>query len=593
MTGEHKTERLCRALGSVGLAADAQERVVDALLNELGTRVIRRGETLIREREHGEEAHVLLSGRLVARVRDEDGEIRLVGEILPGELLGEVSLVHPGPRTATLIAARDSEIVTIPRDVFLSLLEHHPSLALGIAGIIIARWRRSTSGYVRQSPRVIALVPAGSTTGVFAFEEALSRALLATGRSVARASVSDHLDQLVLEELETANDYVLLSMDGVASPRNDLCLAHADSVLLVADVGRAPTPPNAVERAALQILSSEAPPSAALVLYGDARAAGGAMREWLVGRSVARHHHVIAGSSASLGRFVRQLTLEATGLVLGGGGARGVAHLGAIRALAEAGIPIDAVGGTSFGALVGAALAMGWDHRQMTSAFRTVLVERGSFFDYTAPFVAMTSGNRLVKILERVYGQVDIEDLELPFFCIASNLSRSAPVTISSGRLTDALRASVSIPGIFPPVVRDRDLLVDGGLTNNLPVQAMHDRVGMTGRVLASDVTGRAALSSAGLKPDGTYSGWAHLVARLNPFRAASEVPTLFGILTACVSVAGGRSLAYGEDSIDLCFQPPVQGYGLLDWSAFDELVEVGYRHACERLERCPPDVRR
>ncbi len=221
-----------------------------------------------------------------------------------------------------------------------------------------------------------------------------------------------------------------------------------------------------------------------LALLHDERIEAGAAARWLEFSPVALHHHIL--DTADLGRLSRLLTRRGVGLVLSGGGARGFAHLGIIRALREARVPIDFVGGSSIGSIIAAGVAMGWSDEEMRMRYRRSFVDTNPVNDYTFPFVALTRGRKVSRLLEREYGDVHIEDLRQPYFCISTNLTAGRALEHRSGRLSEALRASVAIPGVMPPVYRGGDVLVDGAAVNNLPVDIMHSHA--PGLVIGSDV---------------------------------------------------------------------------------------------------------
>jgi len=176
-----------------------------------------------------------------------------------------------------------------------------------------------------------------------------------------------------------------------------------------------------------------------------------------------------------LGRLARLLTRRGVGLVLSGGGARGFAHLGVIRALREARVPIDFVGGSSIGSIIAAGVAVGWSDDEMRMRYRRSFVDTNPVNDYTFPFVALTRGRKVSRLLQREYGDVLIEEpAPAFFFCVSANLTTGRALEHRDGRLADALRASVAIPGVMPPAYRGEDVLVDGAAINNLPVDIMH-----------------------------------------------------------------------------------------------------------------------
>jgi NTE family protein len=291
--------------------------------------------------------------------------------------------------------------------------------------------------------------------------------------------------------IEELNDYVVYVADPGSTGWTRQCCRQADVILLLAPAGGEPRPwPTA-------ILESATARGARvdLALLHDERIETGAATRWLQSSPVALHHHIV--DAADLGRLARLLTRRGVGLVLSGGGARGFAHLGVIRALREARVPIDFVGGSSIGSIIAAGVAVGWSDEEMRLRYRRSFVDTNPVNDYTFPFVALTRGRKVSRLLQREYGDVSIEDLRQPFFCVSANLTTGRALEHRDGRVADALRASVAIPGVMPPVYRGDDVLVDGAAINNLPVDLM--RAHAPGMVIGSDVgADRFVLGSRG-----------------------------------------------------------------------------------------------
>jgi len=209
---------------------------------------------------------------------------------------------------------------------------------------------------------------------------------------------------------------------------------------------------------------------------------------WLAHSAVADHHHLRDGHPEDMARLARMVTGTGYGLVLGGGGPRGFAHLGVLRALEEAGVPIDVVGGTSIGALMGAISALGMDDAERVARAVTAFTRSGRLVSPTLPLVALSSGRRVDRLLAEHLGPAMIEDLPQRFFCVSANLTTAEEVIHERGPLWPAVRASLSLPGIFPPVYADGHLLIDGGALDNVPVEVMRARVG-NGCVIAVDLS--------------------------------------------------------------------------------------------------------
>jgi NTE family protein len=249
------------------------------------------------------------------------------------------------------------------------------------------------------------------------------------------------------------------------------------------------------------------------------------------------------------------------GLVLSGGGARGFAHLGVVRALREARVPIDFLGGASIGAIIAAGVAMGWGEEELRLRYRRSFVDSNPVNDYTFPLVALTRGRKVARLLEREYGDVLIEDLRTPFFCLSADLNAARAVEHREGTVWRALRAAVAIPGMIPPVFRGDDILVDGAAINNLPIDIMHARA--PGLVIGCDVSAELFSRSG---------------RRINIFQILMRA----GMVNSVSGAAAQRSLA------DVLLKPPLAGIDLLEWRAFDRAIEAGYQYARGALAELP-----
>jgi predicted acylesterase/phospholipase RssA len=213
------------------------------------------------------------------------------------------------------------------------------------------------------------------------------------------------------------------------------------------------------------------------------------------------------------------------------------------------------------------------------------LIDRGSPIDLTAPATALTGGKRIVSMLRDGFDGVHIEDLWHRFFCVSSNLTKGHLQVHTTGPVWQAVRASISIPGLFPPVNSgDGDVLVDGAVMNNLPVDVMRS-LNEEGPVLAVSLRGEFSLRSEDLPHHGVLSGWRVFGRRFNPFAPTMELPGLVDILLRTTEVGSVLSSKAMEQQADLVFHPPVNDVGLLDFAAIDRLIDIGYRHATRILQ--------
>jgi NTE family protein/lysophospholipid hydrolase len=302
---------------------------------------------------------------------------------------------------------------------------------------------------------------------------------------------------------------------------------------------------------------------------------------WLARRTIERHLHVRREALPDYERVARFITGTAIGLTLGGGFARGLAHPGVLRALAELKIPVDAIGGTSIGAIVGAQWAIGWDPGRIVRETRAGFAQ--AFNDVTLPFLALQRGGKVSRFVRGVFQDIRIEDLWLPYFSVSANLNRAELKVHTSGSLAEAVLASARVPGIFPPMVLDGELHVDGGLIDNVPVDVMRS-FSNEGIVIGVDVSRPHELDEVADYGE-DVSGWRAVWRRFIPGRAKrTYLPSILLVLMRSIEFGG---ISYRREKAalaDLYLTPDVRGFERQDLGRADEIVEAGYRASRERL---------
>jgi len=501
--------------------------------------------------------YLVASGRLGVKT---PGNARLTAEIGRSELVGEAAWLLKEQRSATVFALRDSELLLVPNALLDAVAAQSTHFSLALARLCARRLRRSNRQDLGQKrARVFTIVPNSVEIDVANFATRLVAEFIRAGRTelVWDARASTHTAGW-FNGIEEQNDYVVYVADPGSTGWSRQCCRQADVILMLAPAAASsqPWPTDVLEAATARGARVH------LALLHDERIATGAATRWLQSSPVALHHHIV--DAADLGRLARLLTRRGVGLVLSGGGARGFAHLGVIRALREARVPIDFVGGSSIGSIIAAGVAMGWSDEEMRRRYRRSFVDTNPVNDYTFPFVALTRGRKVSRLLQREYGEVLIEDLRQPFFCVSANLTTGRALEHRDGRLADALRASVAIPGVMPPIYRGDDVLVDGAAINNLPVDIMQTHA--PGLVIGSDVgADRFVLGRGGKR-------------RINIIQILMHS----GMVNNASSAAAQRELA------DVLLKPPLANVDLLNWHAFDRAIEAGYDYARQALESLP-----
>jgi predicted acylesterase/phospholipase RssA len=374
------------------------------------------------------------------------------------------------------------------------------------------------------------------------------------------------------ERLETDFDAVVFVAHAQPDDWTRACLDRADVVLTVAAARTRP------DRRPIEDLLDDGsgPTRTELVLVHDPSLdIPRYTRAWLVPRTVRRHHNVRSGDAADAARVARLVLNRGLGVVFGGGGARGIAHVGVLRALEAHGVPIDATGGTSIGSIIAGAVARGYDAARTATLLRAAVVEGRSPVDVTLPVLSIAAGARVTeRIMEGADG-LDIEDGWLNTFAVSTNLTTGRVELHRDGPGWKAIRASFAVPGVFPPVPNAKgEVLVDGGLLDNLPVVPMRrTHPGIT--VIAIDVGAVREPLSTPMSDTGVVSGWSYAWNRMRK-RQDGNLASLPRILMRLTELGAGSI----DDQGDLYLRPRTDTVSLMDFKAFDELIDIGFRDA-------------
>jgi NTE family protein len=565
-------------VASLPLFRDLDPELLSEIAGEIEWFSLPGGTTLFDAGEPADAVYFVITGCLGAYVTEPGGARRFLGRIVAGESVGEMALISGKPRSATVVALRDSEMGRWSKQAFEHLMLHHPQGLLRIAQLTVQRLetlQQQQGRTQRTALKTFAVIPHDFEVDAVSFATELVGSLNRFGRAELIWDVrgSEHTTHW-FHNVERANDFVVYVTDPQPTAWSKLCLRQADSLLLLARADG-----EAVEWRAL---SENREPRlqehrAELVLLHDDAIAPGAARRWLDVTKNLPHHHV--RSPADTARLARLLTGRGIGLTLSGGGARGFAHIGVMRALAEANIPIDAVGGTSIGAIIAGGVAAGWNYEEMVFHIRRTFVDTNPLNDYTFPLISLVSGRKVSRLLRQEFGDVHIEDLALPYFCVSANLTTGHSSIHRSGELWRWLRASVAIPGVLPPVFSKGEVYVDGATINNLPVDIMRD-LGR-GPVIGVDVGAERVFTATGDEAEGPPF-WKIIRWLIGKEKHVN----IFQVLWRAGMINSTANTAAVREHSDLLLQPPLGNLDLLNWQAFDTTVEAGYRYACERLAK-------
>lgn len=568
-------------LASTELFREVESSALAEVIRELEAVRLAGGDVLFKEGDEADYLYLVVTGRLRASISREGKPPRTVGEVGRGEVVGELALLTNTPRSATVRAIRDAELLRLSRAGFDSLVEKHPRTMMPLLRRIVLRDQEALRGKRRfEIPKTIAVVPASADVSPGAFADRLEKSLRIAGTALrVEEEAGKGRTTTWFNEQEAQNDFMLYVAAAGPSAWTDMCLRQADIVLLLVPGDRAPD-----ENEALRVreLSKRTHGRVEVVLLHATKSLRypGSGR-WTSLRPADRRHHVVLELAQDFERLVRILTGKAIGLVLGGGGARGFAHIGVLRALEEEGVVPDMIGGTSMGSFISAQYALGLGWKEMREFNERFWNEVKPYSDYTIPMLALVRGRRYEKVAHELFGDTRIEDLWIDYFCVASSLTRAEIHVPSEGSLLRWVGASMAVPGILPPLFHGGELYVDGGVLDNVPVDVMRGRC--DGPVIAVDVTPRVDLAT---DPGQTErpSPWDLLWSHVNPYAAKINSPSMFSILGRTTALSCVRMVETMKRDASLYLHPPIEKYGMLDFKRLDPIMDIGYQYAKSRI---------
>lgn len=527
------------------------------------------GRTLFHMGEAGDSLYLVLAGSLGVFTPTPDDELQLAAVIQAGETVGEMGVISGQPRLATVKAIRDCELLRLTKARFDVLQKTEPQLMAGLSRLLAHRLRLASRGLgTHVEPKTIAFLPIDETIDTARIAEPLAMQLHAEGYTVKLLGHGEtHRTSRWFTELERSHDHIFLCGALGDEEWFRLCARQADRILLIARANGPATP--ALPKGLLQQRAEHQLLDLLLLHEGDGKMATPARSCSTVPFN--RLFHLRLGVPRDWQRIARVIVGRGLGLVLSGGGARAFAQIGVMKALKELGMTVDFVGGSSMGAILAAGLAMDWSVEELTERVYVSFVKSNPLDDYTLPIVGLVRGRKVERRLHANFGKIDIADLWLPFFCVSSNLTLGKLHVHRAGDLADALRASISLPGILPPFVCGDSLLVDGAVMNNLPVDVM--RSTHRGPVVAVDVTQDRSVTPDILK---TPTGLAWFKRFLNP--------PLITILMRAGTVSSFAQHAELAKNADLLLAPPLGDIDIRDWQAFYQAIAIGYAHAMQVL---------
>lgn len=567
-------EHFFETVEDIPILKDAPKRVLSQLGKEAQWFCVPAGEPLIKIGEPANLIYFVLNGAFGAFRIANDGSTTLFGHIKAGEPIGESSLLgleQDAEHIYSVYALRDSEVFGLTRNGIDQLITDHPNILKRLARIILLRSRQriSKKRILRYAPKVFTLLSSSPSIDIANRAKLLAEQLERTGLTTKIIASEEGLGKSTqfFDNSEQNYDFVFLTATINEGAWVSQATRQADRIWIFGRQDSRPSQP---------LLSQTTSPMISLKLvdvvllhnHENKRVSKGS--EWLNAANATRVFHWNDDQGTDCERLARVISGKSIGLVLSGGGARAFSHVGVLQAIEKHNWPIDFIGGTSMGAVIGAGYACGWSIEEIDRFFLRTFLKNNPMTKYQLPVVSFINDQRLNSLLRSVFGETDITDLNIPFFAVSTNLSTDKPYVHRKGSLYKALRTSVALPGLIPPVVNDGNVMVDGALINNFPMDVM---VRMhRGFNIGCDV----ARVNHGIEPEKFTNppnlfGWVWN----NGFRRA---PPIVSLLMRSGSV--GISPNDGQELADLMILPKLEGTEINDWRSYEKSREEGFATA-------------
>ena len=582
-------------LSSLHFFSTISQKSLEKIVRSLSIVSLGGGELFIHQGAHDPTLYIVLQGRL--RVSQGTADL---ADLSPGEIVGEIALLLDHPRTADVRAIRDSVVLRLDRTTFEQLEVEHPREVVAMAKIALKRTvSRPRHTQVGENFTTIAVVHAGSSDHrpfLKRFVTELNtvqptrlinrdRCDEKFGHGAAQTQMEDADSMKIsrwLLSLEEHQGYIVYECDQGLTPWTERCIRQSDRILLIAEFN-ASDRLNGIEQELFA--SNYVDPIDIVFVHPNEEQKITGTYAWLEKRPVHNYHHLTLGSSRDFAKLNRFLTGQSMGIVLSGGGARGFAHAGVMKAFDELKIPVDFIGGCSAGSVVAAGYARMGAQRVVDLCHSTQ--KEWQKMDYTLPILSLLKGKRISRLYQQFYENDRIEDLKTHFFCVSSNITQSKQHVHTQGLLWLAVRASTAIPAIYPPVYdRYGNMLVDGSVMDNLPVRVMR-RFLRGGKIMAVNCRVLKGADPIHQIDSPWVSGWGLLARRYIPFvQQLAPYNSIFYILRTALNLSVNEQAQQMAKEADLFMEIDTNQFKVMKFDKIPEIVEAGYRSAMEQLPK-------
>jgi predicted acylesterase/phospholipase RssA len=534
------------------------------------------GEFLFRQGDVENSLYIVLSGRFRVLLKNEKGT-QILGDISTGEPVGELALFTKEPRSASVVALRKSVVLQLNEEDYLLLVHQFPSFANSLTKFVIERLRRNSfQQKIDATPKNIAIINLHPSNDIDAWATQIKTQF---GVINTKISVYDHTSQSIdhpqriFDEIEKQSGFNFLICDEENEVWANQCINYCDLIVLSSEF-EAENSLRSIEKR-LNLYSNNVLNKKIylLLLHPENAPLPTNTRRWFENRKIDLHIHIRNNHPKDIRRFCRIVSHQAVGLVLGGGGAKGFAHIGVTKALMNANIEFDFVGGTSAGALYGIGMTrIDYDMNEVENQCRNGAKQKVTSNDYHFPFLSLMTGKKMRRYLNELFGDYYLEDIWTNSYCVSTNYSSAKAHVHDKGLARQQVEASIAIPGVFPPVVINNNLYVDGGVMDNLPIEAMYQYP--VKQVIA------VALSSQDnhlVNLEEIPSAWQIFYNKITKKRRFG-LPNMAAMLINSLTLNSRQKQEITKSQVAMYIELDLRKFGFLDWTKWEELIEVGYQ---------------
>ena len=580
------------ALSTIAKGVDT--KTIKELKKDISWKTLNDSEILFNEGDIGDSCYIVMSGRVQAlKNYGKDNEV-VLGELKKGDIIGDMALITGEKRSATIKASKLSRLIYISKKSFDQVMYSNPKALMEVSKTLINRLKFQDKKEKINKNIIIGILSLVDNKTNQDFYSILDNNLQLFGNTENLTELTSHLDsnkdsldfEILLENIVSNNDFLILHSNDVNDIKwKENILKYSDKVIVIGN----PKELNSISKEELQIFNNYTELNLDkiwLVLnHSEDTVVPSNTKKIINDRNGIRTFHIKNNNENDIKRIVRFLTKQTIGLTLGGGGAKGFSHFGVYKAMNELNIPLDIIGGTSAGSIVASQIALGHSFEEIIEKNKKVNALR-MFKEYGLPYISLIKSNKIEQAAKISAEDRDIEDLWIPFFAPATDLTNSKLIVFNKGPLWEAIRSSGALPGIVLPHFMNENIIVDGGLMNNLPVDIMRNNYG--GKIICSSCSlDKSMKTSIKGIPNQSKMIFNKLFNKSSFEKKYGYVPTVTDIIFKTSVVASASQINNNINMSDLFLELPTSEFGLTDFNnkAMLEMIDIGYNYSKPKLE--------